>query len=148
MFFGSALIVAGWEVVGWGKKSCAEIASFFSQDFRRSNTHDTFWHAVSTGYFYVLFLWPIAVPDVCPSESYKAVGLPLSTIIFVINSQSHNSFYKYIYLSQILYSKNFEKIVSLNKFYIIFHFLSLCVFISIQNIGQSISLNNIFWYTL
>ena len=35
-------------------------------------------------------------------------------------------------------NKHFEKIVSLNKFYIIFHFLSLRVFISIQNIGRSI----------
>ena len=31
-----------------------------------------------------------------------------------------------------------EKIVFWNKFYLIFHFLSQCVFISIQNIGRSI----------
>ena len=34
--------------------------------------------------------------------------------------------------------------VFLNKFYTIFHFLSLCVFISIQNIGGSIPLTKTF----
>ena len=34
-----------------------------------------------------------------------------------------------------------KKIVFQNKFYTIFHFLSLCVFISIQNIGRSIPLH-------
>ena len=34
----------------------AEIASFSSRDFSRSNKHDTFWHVVSVEYFYVLFL--------------------------------------------------------------------------------------------
>ena len=43
-----------------------------------------------------------------------------------------------IYKKDQLKLKHFEKIVSLNKFYIIFHFLSLRVFISIQNIGRSI----------
>ena len=37
--------------------------------------------------------------------------------------------------------KHFENIVFWNKFYIIFHFLSLCVFISIHNIGRSIPLS-------
>ena len=37
--------------------------------------------------------------------------------------------------------KHFEKIIFWNKFHMIFHFLSLCVFISIQNIGGSIPLN-------
>ena len=37
--------------------------------------------------------------------------------------------------------KHFEKIVFLDKSYITFYFLSLCVFISIQNIGRSIPLN-------
>ena len=66
MFFGGALIVGGWGVVVWGRKSYlgpAEIASFSNRDFSRSNKHDTFWHVVSTGYFYVLFLWAIAVTD-------------------------------------------------------------------------------------
>ena len=38
--------------------------------------------------------------------------------------------------------KHFEKIVFQNKFYIIFQFLSLYVFMSIQNTGQSIPLKN------
>ena len=33
----------------------AEIMSFSSRDFSLSNKHYTFWHIVSTGYFYVLF---------------------------------------------------------------------------------------------
>ena len=33
--------------------------------------------------------------------------------------------------------KYFKKSFFLNKFYIIFHFLSLCVFISIQDIGRA-----------
>ena len=36
----------------------------------------------------------------------------------------------------------------LNKFYIVFHLLSLCVFISIQNIGRSIHLNTSYWLSL
>ena len=50
--------------------------------------HDTFWHAVSTGYFYVLFLWPIVVSDFRPLETYKNLGLPLSTITFTVNSHA------------------------------------------------------------
>ena len=38
--------------------------------------------------------------------------------------------------------KHFEKIGFLNKFYINFHFVSLCAFISIQNIDRSIPLRN------
>ena len=33
-----------------------KIASFSSQDLSQSNKHDTIWHVVSTGYFYILFL--------------------------------------------------------------------------------------------
>ena len=40
--------------------------------------------------------------------------------------------------------KHFEKIVVFKKFYIIFNFLSLCVFISVQNIGSSILLIRLF----
>ena len=82
----------------------AEIASFSSRGFSRSNKHDTFWHAVSTGYFYVLFLWTIAVSYFRPLEIYKNLGLPFSSITFTVNSHPDNHFYKYIYLFQILYS--------------------------------------------
>ena len=55
-----------WGVVGWGRNfylGLAEIASFSSRDLGRNNKHDTFWYVVSTGYFYSLFLWAIAVSD-------------------------------------------------------------------------------------
>ena len=45
--------------MGCGRKSYlgpAEIASFSSRDFSRSSKHGIFWHAPSTGYFYVLLL--------------------------------------------------------------------------------------------
>ena len=107
MFFGGALIVEGWGVVRWSRKSYsrpAEIAPFSRRDVSRSNKHDTFWHAVSTGYFYVLFLWPIVVSDFRPLETYKNLDLPLSTIAFTVNSHADNHFYKYMYLFQIICS--------------------------------------------
>ena len=76
LFFGSALIVRGWGVVGWGKKFClgpAEIASFSSQDLSQSNKHDTLWHVISTEYF-CLFLWAIAVLDFLLLKIYKSLG--------------------------------------------------------------------------
>ena len=59
---------------------------------------------MSTGYFYVLFLWAIAVSDFRPLENYKNLGLPLFIITFTVNSHAGNHSYKYIYLFQILYS--------------------------------------------
>ena len=107
MFFGGTLIVDRWGVVGWGRKSylgLAESASLSSLGFSQSNKHDKFWHVVSTGYFYVLFLWPIAVSDFRHSEIYKNLGLSLSTITFIVNSHADCCFYNHIYLFQILYS--------------------------------------------
>ena len=43
LFFGGASIFGRWGVVGWGRKSYlgpAEIASFSSRDFSRSNKHE------------------------------------------------------------------------------------------------------------
>ena len=100
MFFGSALIVVGWGVVGWDRKyylGPAEIATFSSRDFRQSNKHDPFCHAVSTGYFYVLFLWAIAVSDFRHLGIYKDLGLPLSTIPFRVNSHADNYFIYFKY---------------------------------------------------
>ena len=51
-----------------------------------------------------------------------------------------NNGYNGIYKKDQQKLKHFEKIVFWNKFYIIFHFLSLCAFISIQNIGRSVPL--------
>ena len=107
LLFSRALIVGGWGVVGWGRRFYhwpAEIASFFNLDFSRSSKHDTFLHNVSTGYFYVLFLWAILVSDFRPLEICKNVGFPLRTITFTVNSHADNHFYKYIYLFQILSS--------------------------------------------
>ena len=106
--FGGAWIVHGWVVVGWGRKSylgAAEIASFSCRDFNRSNKHkhDTFWQVVTTGYFYVLFLWAITVSYFYLLEIYKNVGFLLSTTTITVNSHADNHFYKYIYF-QILHS--------------------------------------------
>ena len=59
---------------------------------------------MSTGYFYVLFLWVIAASDLRPPEIYKNLCLPLSTVTFTVNSYAYNDFYKYIYLFQKLFS--------------------------------------------
>ena len=95
---GCAWIVGGWGVVGWGKESNlgpAEIASFSRRYFRRSNKHGPFWCVTSTGYFYVLFLWNIGVSGFRPLESYRKLGLPLSTIFFPVSSHEDNHLYKY-----------------------------------------------------
>ena len=115
MFFGVALLVGGWGVVGWGRKSYlgpAEMSSFSSRDLYRRNKHDSFWLVVSTGYFYILFLWAIVVSDFLPLEIHKHLVLPLSSITFTANSQADNHFYKYIYLFlffQVLYSNGLQK---------------------------------------
>ena len=60
--------------MGWGRKSYLgppEIASFSSQDVSQNNKHDTFWHAVLTGYFYILFLWAIAASNFRPLKIYE-----------------------------------------------------------------------------
>ena len=74
-----------------------------SRDFCR-NKHDTFLHVLSTGYFYILFLWAIAVSNFRPMEIYENLGLPLSTIKFKVISHVDNQFYKHIHLFQILYN--------------------------------------------
>ena len=115
MFFGVALLVGGWRVVGWGRRSYlgpAEISSFSSRDLNRCNKHDSLWLVVSTGYFYILFLWAIIVSDFPPLEIHKYLVLPLSSITFTANSQADNHFYKYIYLLllfQALYSNGLQK---------------------------------------
>ena len=107
LFFDIALLVGGWGVVGWGKKSYlgpAEIASFSSRDFSRRNKHDSFWLVASAGYFYILFLWAIFVLHFLLLEIHKHLLLPLSSITFTANTQADNHFYKCIHLFQILCS--------------------------------------------
>ena len=96
-----ALIVCGLKMVGWGIKSHLSPAGILAEAILMN---DIFWHFVSNGYFYVLFLWAIAVSDFCPLEIYKNLGLPVSTATFAVNNQADNHCYKYIYLFQILYS--------------------------------------------
>ena len=72
----------------------AEMASFSSRDFSRSNKYDTLWHVVSTGYFYVLFSWAIADSHFHPLEIYKNTSLSFTTITFTVNSHADNHFYK------------------------------------------------------
>ena len=95
------------EVWWCGAESLIFFTSFSSRDFSWSNKHDTFWYVASTGYFYVLFIWAIAVSDFRSFEIYKSVGLPLSAITFTVNSHAYNHFCKYIYLFQILYSMKY-----------------------------------------
>ena len=104
MYFAGTLTVGGWGVVDWDRKSYlgpAEIASFSSRNFSRSNKHETFWHVVSTGYFNVSFSWAIAVSDFRPLGIHKNLGL--STITFTVNNHADNHFHKYIYLLHIQY---------------------------------------------
>ena len=101
MLFGVTLLVGGWGVVCWGRKSYlrpAEISSFSSRDLSQYNKHDSFWLVVSTGYFYILFLWAIVVSDFLPLEIHKHLVLPLSSVTFTANSQVDKHFFKYIYL--------------------------------------------------
>ena len=98
MFFGGALTVGGWWLMGFCRRSCIgtpEITSFSSPNLSRSNKHDTLSHDVSTGYFYISFLWVIAITDFRPLEIYKNLDLIPSTITFTVGSQADNHFYKY-----------------------------------------------------
>ena len=75
--------------MGWARNSYlgpAETASFSTRDLGRSNKHDTFWHVVWTGYFYILISWPIAVSDFLPLEIYENIGPPLFSITFTVNT--------------------------------------------------------------
>ena len=65
---------------------------------------------------------------------------PLAPDSYTCNLSRWNNRYNGNYKKDQKKLKHFEKIVFWNKFYIIVHFLSLCVFISIQNIGRSIPL--------
>ena len=102
-------------VVGWGRKSYlgpAEISSFSSRDLSSLNKHHSFWLVVSTGYFYILFLYAIVDSDFSPLETHKHLLLPLSSITFTANSQADDHFYKYTYLFllfQLLYSNGLQK---------------------------------------
>ena len=115
MFFCVALLVGGWEAVGWGRKyylGPAEISSFSSRDLSGRDKHNSFRLVVSTGYFYILFLWAIVLSDFPPLEIHKHLVLLLSSITFTANSQADNHFHKYIYLFllfQVLYSNDLQK---------------------------------------
>ena len=55
---------------------------------------------VSTGYFYILFLWAIVVSDFRHLKIYKNLGFLLSVITLSVSSHGDNHFHKYIYLFQ------------------------------------------------
>ena len=91
--------------MGWDRKSYLELAkivSFSSRDLSQRKKDDSFWLALSTGYFYILFLWANVVSDFLPLEIYKHLALPLSSITFTAKSPADNHFYKYIYVSDII----------------------------------------------
>ena len=126
MLFGVALIIGGWEVVQWGRKSYlgpAEIPSFSSRDLSWCNEHDSFWLLISIGHFYVLFLRATVTLDFLPLEIYKHLVLSLSSITFTANRQTDNHFYKYVKLFQILYSKyEISFYIKIHVTYFIFKF--------------------------
>ena len=98
MFFGVALLVGWWGVVGWERKfylGPAEISSFSRWSFSQPNKHDSFCLFLLTGYFYILFLWALVVLDFPSLKIHKHLVLPLSSITFTTNSQADNHFYKY-----------------------------------------------------
>ena len=121
MFVGVALLVGGWEVVGRGRKSYlrpAEISYFSMLDLSRGNKRDSFCLVVSTGFFYILFLWAIVFSDFPPLEIHRSLVLPLSSITFTANNQADNHCYKYIYLFllfQVLYSNGLQKKLFIEK---------------------------------
>ena len=80
----------------------AEIASFPSRHLSGGSKHYTFWDVISTSYFYVLFLWAIAVSDFLPLEIYKNLDHPLSCVTSTVTKHAENYFYKYIHWFQIL----------------------------------------------
>ena len=129
MFFGVALIVGGWEVVGWSRKSYlgpSEAPFSSSRDLSRRNKHDSSWFLVSTGYFYVSFLWAIVFSGFLQLEIHKHLVLPLPSITFTAKSEADNHFYKYykyIYLFQILqYEISFSLKYTLRLFIFKFEF--------------------------
>ena len=75
----------------------AEIVSFSSRNFSRSSKHDTFWHILATGYFYVL--WTIAISDFRPLEIYKNLSFPcLLSLLQSTATQITISINIYIYI--------------------------------------------------
>ena len=86
--FGGAWIVNGWGV------GAAEPVSFSSREFSRNNKHDIFWHAVTTGYFNVLFLWTIPFQVFFLLEIYKNFVFLLPSITFTVNSHADNHFWR------------------------------------------------------
>ena len=97
MFFRGALIILGWGVVGWGKKSYlgpVEIASSSSRDLiDQINKQNTFCGMlyrldISTFYFYET----IAVSDFPPFESHSNLKSLLSAVNFTVSSHADNHF--------------------------------------------------------
>ena len=85
---------------------------FFQMGLNWHNKYDSSWLAVSTGYFYISFLWAIVLSDFPPLEIHKHLVLPLSGITFTAKSQANNHFYKYIslfLLFQVLNSNGLQK---------------------------------------
>ena len=73
--------------------------SIIFSDQEDSDSGYKFQH-VSTGYFYILFLWAIVVSDFRHLKIYKNLGFLLSVITLSVSSHGDNHFHKYIYLFQ------------------------------------------------
>ena len=76
---------------------------FFQPGFCRGNKHDTFWHVLSTRYFYVLFLWVIAVSDFSPLEVYKNFPCQSTATQITILINIFTSFRYYTVWNQFFY---------------------------------------------
>ena len=99
-------------MVGWCRKSfigSAEIASFSTRDFSRSNKHDTL----------ICCIYWIFLRFILMSHSYyrfRPLGLPLFTITFTVNSHANNHFCKYVCFKY--YTNHFFIEIHVKVFYI------------------------------
>ena len=147
-FFGVAWIIVGWRGSGVGKKSylgAAEIVCFSSQDISGSNKdfYSQIWFKCETPLIFFLMRNMFFFCRLCKNYWITYYTLMTSHVIWVDEIPD-----VMISMKKDKVKKHFLKIVSLNKFYIISHLLSLCVFMSIQNMDQSIPLNLGFYHGL
>ena len=100
-----ALIVDGWGVVGWCRKSCLGLKLHLFQAMilaeEISMTHSDMFDGLD---IFTFFLWNIAVSDLHSLEIYKNLGVPVSTFTFAVSSHADIHFHIYVFLFQILCS--------------------------------------------
>ena len=122
---GEGLLIGGWGVARWGKKSYlgpAEITSFSSRNFSRSSiTYSGMLYQldISTCYCYDPLLFLIFVPW----KFIKTEALPsLLSLLQSTASHADSHFYKWIYLFQIFYSMKSMFLLTYTLRFFIFKF--------------------------